>query len=92
MENKYAELENSFDCACKDVVKKLSEVYKSDYQMGGPGKLNTFLDLIQQEFDAVETKFVGENNLSSDSEALHAVRSIAKAYAKRCVEDYGKVA
>lgn len=91
MENKYADLENRFDCACKDAVTKLSEAYKSDYQAGGPGKLSAFLELIQQEFDAVESKFIGENNIMGDQGALHAVRTIAKAYAKKCVEDYGKV-
>jgi hypothetical protein len=87
----YEDLETQFDCACQDVVKELSVQYKSEYQSGGPGKLTAFLDLIQQEFDKVETGFIRKFSLGDDAEALRRIRGIAKAFAKRCVEDYGKI-
>ena len=87
----YQDLEKQFDCACQDAVKDLSVQYKSDYQEGGPGKLTAFLELIQQQFDTVEAGFIHEHNLAGDPEALRRIKSIAKAFAKRCVEDYGKI-
>ncbi|MEL1242625.1 hypothetical protein AAEO56_00010 [Flavobacterium sp. DGU11] len=92
MEIDYTDIENRFDCACKDVVTNLSSMYKSDYQSHGPEKLLTFFELIQKEFDAVEMLFIRENKVSSDPGALHAIRAIAKTYAKRCIDDYGKIA
>ena len=91
MENKYAELENRFDCACKEVVEKLSETYKSDYKAQGPEKLTAFLDLIQRKFDDAETLFIKENKLAADADALHAIKAIAKTYARKCIDDYGRV-
>jgi hypothetical protein len=87
----YEELESRFDCACKEAVTDLSTQYKTNYQSGGPGKLGVFLELIQTQFDSVETKFVNENELHLDPEALRRIRAIAKNYAKRCVDDYGKI-
>ncbi len=87
----YEELETEFDCACQDVVKELSVQYQSEYQSGGPGKLTAFLELIQQEFDKVETGFIRKFSLSEDLEALRRIRAIAKAFARKCVEDYGRV-
>lgn len=87
----YSELENNFDCACQDAVNSLSSQYKSDYQPGGPGKLSAFLDLIQRRFDEVELAFIRNNALAEDAEALKRIRAIAKMYAKRCVDDYGRI-
>jgi hypothetical protein len=87
----YEDLESQFDCACQDVVKELSAQYKSSYQSGGPDKLSAFLELIQRMFDEVEFNFVKKNDLSQDNEALRRIKGIAKLFARRCVEDYGKV-
>lgn len=91
METDYDNLGDRFDCACKDAVEKLSDMYKSDYKSGGPEKLSAFFELIQKEFDSVESKFIRDNKIETNPQALQQIRSIAKVYAKRCIEDYGKV-
>lgn len=87
----YEDLESRFDCACKDAVSDLSNQYTSNYQSGGPGKLSVFLELIQVQFDQVESVFVREYELHTDVEALKRIRAIAKNYAKKCVDEYGKI-
>ena len=87
----YEDLEHRFNCACQDVVQQLSEQYKSDYQSGGPGRLTAFLDLIKKQFDEIEGTFIRHHGLNEDSEALRRIRGIAKMFAKRCVDDYGKI-
>ncbi|AWH85811.1 hypothetical protein HYN59_12135 [Flavobacterium album] len=91
MEIDYKDLEDRFDCACKDVVTNLSQIYKSDYESQGPEKLLTFFELIQNEFDNVKLSFIRENRISSDQKALQSIFNIAKTYAKRCLDDYGKI-
>jgi hypothetical protein len=90
METDYDDLGSRFDCACKDAVNRLSIRYKSDYRSGGPEKLSAFFELIQKEFDAVESAFIRENKIETDARALQAIRSIARSYAKSCIDDYGK--
>jgi len=87
----YEHLESRFDCACKVAVTDLSNQYKTTYQSGGPGKLGVFLDLVQLQFDQVESVFIRDNELHNDPEALRRVRAIAKNYAKQCVDKYGKI-
>lgn len=87
----YAALEKLFDCTCQDVIKDLKEQYKSDYEQGGPGKLEAFLELIKTSFEKAEAAFLDKHNLGDDKEALHRIRAIAKTYAKKCVGDYSKV-
>lgn len=87
----YEDLEHRFNCACQDVVQELSVQYKSDYQSGGPGRLTAFLDLIKKQFDEVEGNFIKHNGISEDHEALRRIKGIAKMFAKRCVDDYGKI-
>jgi hypothetical protein len=91
MELDYENLGKRFDCACQDVISKLSSVYKDDYRGAGAEKLSAFLDLIQQEFDAAESNFIRDNEIGSDARALQDVKSIAKLYAKKCLTDYSKV-
>ena len=88
----YSILENDFDCACGDVIKSLKVQYKSTYQFGGPGKLEAFLELIKSEFDKAELAFVELNKLSNDAEGLRRIKIIAKKHARKCLEDYSKVA
>jgi hypothetical protein len=87
----YEDLESRFDCACKVAVTDLSTQYQTNYLAGGPGKLGVFLELIQMQFDQVESVFVRENKLHADVEAIRRIRVIAKNYAKRCLEEYGKL-
>ncbi|MFL9843638.1 hypothetical protein [Flavobacterium rhizosphaerae] len=87
----YTKIENDFDCACQDVIKNLSEKYRADYKAAGPGKLETFFKLIQEEFKHIEAFFIQDNKLESDQEAIRRVKTIAKSYAKKCLFDYGKV-
>jgi hypothetical protein len=87
----YTQLESDFDCACQDVIKNLSEQYKSSYQSGGPGMLEAFLDLIKTAFDDAAALFMANNNINGDKEAHNRITAIAKQYAKKCVVDYGKV-
>lgn len=87
----YEDLEHRFNCACHDVVQELSVQYKSDYQSGGPGRLTAFLDLIKKQFDEIEISFIRHNGVAEDHEALRRIKAIAKLFAKRCVDDYGKI-
>ena len=87
----YSLLESDFDCACGDVIKKLSEAYRSGYHTGSPGMLEAFLDLIKSEFEKAEAAFIDSNKVGADPEALRRIRSIAKKHARKCLEDYGKV-
>ncbi len=92
MENiDYTDLENRFDCACQDVISSLSLQYKESYQGSGPGKLETFFELIKSEFDNVVNLFTHSNGINDDKEAVRRIQSIAKDYARRCVDDYGKI-
>lgn len=87
----YEELESRFHCACKVALKDLDAQYTSGYHGGGPGKLSVFLELIQMQFDQVESLFVKENKLHADIEALRRIRIMAKDYAKECLDKYGKM-
>ena len=87
----YEDLESRFDCACKDAISDLSLQYKSNYEAGGPGKLAAFLELVQMHFDQVESIFVRDNELAVDIEAIKRIKSIAKKYAKDCLDTYSKV-
>lgn len=87
----YNKIEEDFDCACQDVIKRLSTQYVSTYQSGGPGMLEAFFELIRSEFQKAEEYFIGSNNLSDNQEALKRVRAIAKNQAKKCLEHYSKV-
>ncbi|MCW4470861.1 hypothetical protein OGH69_17975 [Flavobacterium sp. MFBS3-15] len=92
MELDYEDLGKRFDCACGDVIEKLSTVYATDYKGAGPEKLSAFLELIQKEFDAAETTFIRDNKIGSDARALQDIKAIAKSYARKCLSDYSKVA
>jgi len=87
----YSILQTDFDCACDTVIANLTEQYKLNYQSGGPGKLEAFLELIKTEFDKAAASFIELNSLDSDSEALHIIHNIAKKHAKKCLENYGKL-
>lgn len=87
----YENLGQRFDCACQEVINKLSTVYQDDYRGAGLEKLSAFLELIQQEFDAAENNFIRDNEIGSDTRALQEIKSIAKLYAKKCLTDYSKV-
>lgn len=87
----YTELENNFECACQDVIKDLSKQYKSEYEAGGPGKIEAFFDLIKTQFEKVEANFVEKNKIENDREAIKRIRAIAKSYAKKCVMNYGNL-
>ena len=73
------------------MIKSLSDQYKSAYEPGGPGRLEAFFTLIKSEFEKVESTFIEKTNISADKEAIKRIRAIAKAYAKKCVDDYGKI-
>lgn len=87
----YSELENKFGCACQDVLDSLSLQYKENYQGAGPGKLETFFELIKSEFDQIVDYFTHNNGIAKDKEAMRRIQAIAKDYARKCVEDYGKI-
>ena len=86
----YSALENDFDCACQNVINELSEQYKVHYLGAGPAKLEVFFDLIKNEFEKTESTFITQYNVT-DKEALQRIKAIAKNYARKCVEDYGKI-
>jgi hypothetical protein len=87
----YTLLESDFDCACKDVITNLTAQYKLNYQSGGPGKLEAFLELIKSQFDKAADTFLVANSLNSNTEAQHFVHNIAKKHARECLEVYGKL-
>ena len=87
----FAILEKDFDCACGDVIVKLTAQYKINYQSGGPGKLEAFLELIKAEFDKAATEFIELNELNGNTEALHLINGMAKKKAKSCIDVYGKI-
>lgn len=87
----YTVLEADFDCACKDVIVNLTAQYKINYQSGGPGKLEAFLELIKSEFDKAAAKFIEDNKLGGDNAATHLVHTAAKKQAKQCLDVYGKL-
>jgi hypothetical protein len=87
----YAALENDFECACQDVITTLKSSYKVNYSAGGAAMLETFLNLIKNEFNAAESKFIDTNKISADPEALKRIRNIAKKHAKTCLEHYARV-
>lgn len=87
----YSEIEKKFDCACQDVIEDLSKQYKSEYEAGGPGKIEVFFDLIKTQFERVETFFIEKNKIDNDREALKRIRAIAKSYAKKCIASYGNL-
>jgi len=87
----YSVLENDFDCACNDVITNLTAQYSLNYQSGGPGRLEAFLDLIKTEFEKAEISFIEKNMIAENAEALHVIRAITKKHAKLCVEHYGKM-
>lgn len=84
-------LEKDFDCACSDVIVKLSAQYKVNYQSGGPGKLEVFLELIKSEFDIAAIKFIELHKLEGNLEAKHLIHNMAKKHAKKCLDVYGKI-
>jgi len=86
----YSELENNFDCACQNALKGLSDQYKTHYIGAGPAKLETFFDLIKGEFEKTESAFILQNEIT-EKEALQRIRAIAKNYAKKCMDDYGRI-
>lgn len=87
----YEDLEKRFDCACDDAVSDLTLQYKNTYEAGGPGKLAAFLELIQMQFDQVESVFIRDNELHVDVEAVRRIKAIAKNYAKKCLDTYSKI-
>ena len=87
----YSILESDFDCACGDVITNLTAQYKLNYQSGGPGKLEAFLDLIKTEFEKAETTFISKHKLDTDPKATRLIRFIARKHAKKCLENYGKI-
>jgi hypothetical protein len=91
MKFNYDDLEDRFHCACKTALSDLDAQYESSYHAGGPGKLSIFLELIQMQFDQVESVFIKENKLHADIEALRRIRILAKDYAKQCLNKYGKM-
>lgn len=87
----FSVLEKDFDCACSDVIVKLTAQYKINYQSGGPGKLEAFLELIKSEFDKAAANFIELNELNGNNEALHLIHGMAKKQAKKCLDVYGKL-
>ncbi|MXN89708.1 hypothetical protein GR160_00575 [Flavobacterium sp. Sd200] len=87
----YTVLENDFNCACDEVIVNLTEQYKLNYQSGGPGKLEAFLELIRQEFEKVVAAFVSKNDLEKDLQGMSLIQNIAKKYAKSCLDKYSKI-
>ena len=86
----YSELENNFDCACQNAIKGLSEQFKVHYLGAGPAKLEIFFGLIKTEFERTESMFITEYKII-DKEALQRIKAIAKNYARKCLDDYGKI-
>ena len=87
----YDDLESKFDCACRDVIESLSAQYKAHYHGAGPGKLETFLELIKAEFDNIVAWFTNEHKIGEDKEIQQRIQGIARNYAKKCSEEYGKI-
>lgn len=87
----YSVLESDFDCACNDIIKNLNSQYRLNYQAGGPGRLEAFLELIKTEFEKAETAFIEKHNIKDVPDALHVIRNVAKKHAKSCIDFYGKM-
>lgn len=88
----YTILEKDFECSCQDVISTLKKSYAANYSTGGAAMLEAFLNLIKNEFETAEARFVDSNKLSGDIEAIKRVRNIAKKHAKTCLEYYARVA
>jgi len=87
----YSILESDFDCACNDVITNLKAQYSLNYQSGGPGRLEAFLELIKTEFEKAEDSFILKNSIAENAEVLNLIRTITRKHAKLCVEHYGKM-
>ncbi|MFP9099112.1 hypothetical protein ACLI09_08665 [Flavobacterium sp. RHBU_24] len=92
MDFDYNELERQLEKACVDVKNKFHKNFNSTlYLSAGGGKLESFINDLQGEFEAVAAKFITDNALQKDTEAKKRIFNITKLYAKKCVEDFSKI-
>ena len=89
----YAEFEKELERACNFTYKKFQEDFSNDstYISAGGGRLEAFIEGIQEEFDKATVAFLKRHNAENDPEAKRHALSIAKESAKKCIEDISKI-
>lgn len=89
----YEKLERDLGEACEAVHQLFQKKFSRDnaYASMGGAKLESFISDLKAEFEGATFKFLQDNNLAHDPEARKRALTIAKLYAKKCVEDFSKV-
>jgi hypothetical protein len=89
----YEKLERDLEEACEAVHQDFLKKFNSDdsYTSIGGAKLEAFINDLKAEFEGATFKFLEENNLTNDPEAKKRALTIAKLYAKKCMDDFSKV-
>ena len=92
MDFDYHELERQLEKACADVNIKFHKKFNSNmYLSAGGAKLESFINDMQGEFEAVAANFIKNYALEKDAEAKKRIFTITKLYAKKCIEDFSKI-
>lgn len=93
MQLDYAEFEKELDSACNFTFKKFLSEFNNDstYVSAGGAKLEVFIDSLQKEFDKATIAFLAKYKAEYDPEAKRKLLTIAKARAKKCIEEFSKV-
>lgn len=89
----YAEFEKELESACNYTYKKFLIEFNNDstYLSAGGGRLEAFIEGIQEEFDKATIAFLKRHNAENDAEAKRQALAIAKAGAKKCIEGFSKI-
>ena len=61
------------------------------YISAGGSNLETFINDLQKEYEALAVRFINENGLESNTAARKRVLTVAKQYAKKCTEEFSKI-
>ena len=89
----YEKLERDLNDACEAVHQDFQKKFNEDdsYTSMGGAKLEVFINDLKAEFEGATFKFLEKNDLTGDPEARKRALTIAKLYAKKCIEDFSKV-
>lgn len=88
----YDELEIKLETACQEIHDSFTHRFKSGMYLSiGGAILESFISELQGEFENAAITFLKENNLEKDAHAKKRALTITKLYAKRCIDDFGKI-
>lgn len=89
----YHELEKHLENACSRVqTEVLNDYSNNSYISAGGAKLEAFISRLQEEFETVAAAFLKKHKLEKKADARRRVLAITKVRAKKCIENFGKIA